>query len=111
MGRIVGLGAIAGTRRSFASAEPGVYVVIAVAISLGGDELVSVAGQNLDGADFRMRGILRIRRALQQGVAAIVRDQRQRSLAYRRRPMAVEPELIQEPGQMISERLSLGEDR
>ena len=41
------------------SAEPegafDVVIVVAVAISVGGGELVSVAGQNLDGADFRRR--------------------------------------------------------
>src|SRR5262244_1522528 len=98
------------TRRGFASAEPGVYAVIAVAISLGGDELVSVAGQNLHGANFRMRGILPIRRALQQRVAAIVRDnsQHRRSNLLRH---AIEAELIQKPGQMISDRLVLDKDR
>ena len=58
-----------------------------------------------------MRGILPIRRALQLRVAAIVRHQNQH-LAFRANLLrhAVEPELIQKPGQMISERLSLDED-
>ena len=48
------------TRRGFASAEPEVafevvVVVVVVAVSVGGDEVVSVTGRKLDGADFRRR--------------------------------------------------------
>ena len=67
-------------------------------------------GRISTGADFRVRGILPSRRASQQRVAAIVRENHHRSLADRRKPMAVQPELIQKPGQMISDRLSLDED-
>ena len=81
-----------------------VIVVVVALILVGRHHFTDVTGRKLDGADFRVRGILPSRRAPQQRVEAIVRENHHRSLADRRRPMAIQPELIQKPGQMISDR-------